>query len=159
MTYTYFTGFALPWQIKLVGAFFGLFGLIAFTLANYILGSILIILFLLIFTGHYGLTIDTGSKRYKEYISFLGLKNGKWKDYAELEYIFINTAQVSQKMYTPRTLNSSTFNFVEYNSWLKFGDETKVHLYKGKKKEKLMKKTERIASDIGVEVRDLSESH
>jgi hypothetical protein len=108
----------------------------------------------LILTAFEGTQIDPSSRTLREYYSFFFLKTGKEKKYASIEGIAIYRAKVSQKVFTSRTMNSSTFTHTEYNAYLKLYGDEKVFLVSDKNKVKLMEKARKIAGDLNTIVTD-----
>lgn len=115
--------------------------------------AILVPLGLLIVTAYEGTEIDTGARTFREYNSFLFIKSGKKVKYKTLEGVFIHRAKISQKMFSPRTMNSSTFTHVEYNAYLKT-DREKIFLMSGRNKMKLLEKVRSIAAALNTSVAD-----
>ena len=143
---------SFPWQIKLIGI---LFLIVAISvLANFWwLSLILAVLSLLILTGHSGTEINVSDKTFREYNSYLSIRRGDRLKYDEIERIFINSAKVSQKMYTAHTLNSSTFHSVVYNAYLKL-DGRKIFLTGRKDKAQLIRILKPVASALRTEITD-----
>lgn len=126
----------------------------AIVAVNYpIATAILVPLGLLIVTAYQGTEIDPGAKTFREYNSFLFIKSGKKIKYETLEGVFIHRAKISQKMFTPRTMNSSTFTHVEYNAYLKT-DREKIFLTSGRNKMKLLERVRSIAAALNTSVAD-----
>ena len=115
------SGKLFPFQFLVLGVVI-LFAGIAVVVPHAIIGCLLIIGSAMILTAHEGTEITPAAKTYREYNSVLFLKTGKPKKYKSIEKIFVNPVKRTQKMYTPRTLHSSTFSNVEYNAFLKFSD-------------------------------------
>lgn len=108
---------------------------------------------LLIVTAYEGTEIDTRARTFREYNSFLFIKSGKKIKFKTLEGVFIHRAKISQKMFSPRTMNSSTFTHVEYNAYLKT-DREKIFLMSGRNKMKLLEKVRSIAGVLKTPVAD-----
>lgn len=121
---------------------------------------ILILLGATVLTAYEGTEISPHTKTLREYNSFLFfLKKGNRRKYASIEKIFINSAKVSQRIYTAHTLNSSTFTNVEYNAWLKLGDGSKIFLASDRRKSRLLKRFEVIAKALNTELTDTTRQH
>jgi|SRR5687768_10323487 len=145
-------GKLFPFHFLILGGILLFAGVIV--AANYpIATAILVPLGLLIVTAYEGTEIDAGARTFREYNSFLFIKSGKKIKYKTLEGIFIHKAKVSQKMFSPRTMNSSTFTHVEYNAYLKT-DREKIFLMSGKNKMKLLEKVRSIAGVLNTPVAD-----
>jgi hypothetical protein len=144
---------SFPWQAKLLGAL-SLF--VAFSIAfNYWwMAVILAVVGLILLTGYSGTEIDTNDKTVREYTSYLFFRTGATEKYNEIEKVFINQANVSQKMYTAHTLNSSTFRFTLYNAYAKFGNGNKIFLTSRKDKTKLIEFLNPMVIALGVDLVD-----
>lgn len=130
-----------------------LFAGVILVIDNPIVGGILILLAVLIFTAYEGTEINPFSRTYREYNSFLFLRSGKPVKYASLEGIFIHRAKISQKIFTPRTMNSSTFTHIEYRAYLKTGNE-KILLIRGRNKMKILEQARDVADFLNTSVAD-----
>lgn len=107
-------------------------------------------------TGRYGVQIDVGKKKYREYISLFGFIRGKWVSYDSLEKIFINSGTESQTIYS-RTNQGYTMRNQVFRSFLKFDDGNKIALFKHKNKSVLRSKVDDMAQDLSIVVQDNSE--
>ena len=141
-----------PFQFQLLGAVF-LFVGIVFTLGSPYLATLLIAIGAFILTGYRGIQFDRSTKIYRAYNSFLFLKFGKWKEYGEVEKIFINSSKVSQKIYT-RINEGTTVRSVEYNAYLKVGDGTKEFLTNNRDKKTLFAKLDGLAEFFHLDIID-----
>jgi hypothetical protein len=145
-------GRLFPFHFLILGGILLFAGMIV--AVNYpIATAILVPMGLLIVTAYEGTEIDTGAKTFREYNSFLFIKTGKKEKYRTLEGIFIHRAKISQKMFSPRTMNSSTFTHVEYNAYLKT-DREKIFLMSGRNKMKLLKRVRGLADALNTPVAD-----
>jgi hypothetical protein len=144
---------SFPWQAKLLGI---LCMFVAFFLAisHWWLAAIIAVLGLILVTGYSGTEINPESKTFREYTSYLFLRKGATEKYNGIEKIFINEANVSQKMYSAHTLNSSTFRSVVYNVYLKFDDGKKIFLTNSKNKSRLLNNLHPVASALGIDLVD-----
>ena len=115
-----------PFQFQLFGVVLLIGGIASVPFYPYI-SPFLIIVALSIFTGYRGIQFNRATKLYRTYKSFLFLKFGKWKEYDAIEMIYVNSAMVSQKIYT-RVTEGITLRNVEYNAYLQFGNGTKEFL-------------------------------
>lgn len=146
---------SFPWQAKLVGALF-LVGGIAMVSTVWWLASVLIVCALLLLTGHSGTVFDRTKKTYREYNSYLFFRRGEDVAYNRVEKIFINSERLSQKVYTPHTLDSMTFHSVVYNAYLKFDNGRKIYLTTGRKKSALIGRLRPVAEFLQTTVHDYS---
>lgn len=129
----YFPDFLYLLGILLIptGLFFILY------LEDYFLGGMAILFGYLLFSAHYGFELDFKEKYYKEYISFLGVHFGSEKNYERINYIFINKNKTRQTFSS--RVNSTTIITYEYDAYIKFNDDIKVHLKSFGNKNKLIK--------------------
>ncbi|CAN5269055.1 hypothetical protein BH23BAC1_BH23BAC1_37440 [soil metagenome] len=151
--YKYYLGPYFPWQFSLLG---GIVLIIGLTLEYGLIFNLIIILIsLVIFTGHYGLEIDFTNKTFMSYASFLGIKSGKRKTFDAVEKIFINSRNIRETLHS-RSNYSGNFRYIEYKSFLKFSNGRKIGLISRKNKDKLLKQIRNIAKDLKAEIVDFS---
>lgn len=149
------SGRLFPFQFLVLG-FIILISGVAVVGPYMIIGIILIVAGAVILTAHEGTEIMPDTNSYREYNSILFIKTGKGKKYERIEKIFINPVRVSQKIYTAHTMNSSTFEDVEYNAYLKFSDGEKIFLLSGKNKNKIRNRLKAIADSLNIPLQDNS---
>ena len=147
------SGTLFPMPFLVLGAICFIAGAVVFV-NHPIIAIVLIVGGILILTSYEGTEIDPSSRTYREYNSFLFIKKGKAKNYQGIEKIFINSAKVSQRVYTAHTSASATFSNIEYNAYLKFKEGEKVFLLSGKDKTKLLKKLRDISRSLNTSVVD-----
>lgn len=117
--------------------------------------AFLLFLGAVVLTAHEGTDIDPNARTFREYNSFLFfIKTGKKLQYDSIEKIFVNSARVSQRLYTAHTSSSSVYTNVEYNAWLKLGDGRKVFLASGRNKARLLKRFKAVALALNTEFTD-----
>lgn len=140
-----------PIPYLLVGFMFLIVGLVA--LINLHLWA-----FLLIAPGVFVLTarrgVDFDRMSYREYDSFFYLKSGKWKKYSSVEKLCVNSSKVSQKISTMLTNNSTTYQNIEYDAYLKLEGEDKIYLVSEMGKDKLLKKLSSLAHFFQLRITD-----
>jgi hypothetical protein len=107
---------------------------------------------IVILTTRYGLRIDAANRSYQEYTWFLGFRRGEWQRYEEIKYLFLKTAKVS-RTYNSR-VQSSTISTIEFNGYLKFSEEEKIHLVHSVTKRKLLDSLIPIANGLGTTIVD-----
>lgn len=146
-------GMLFPLPFIILGSVF-IFAATLLFIDHPIIAGMLFVLGFLIVTAYEGTQVDPSARTYREYNSFLFLKTGKQVKYLTIEGIFIHKAKVSQKMFTPRTLNSSTFTHTEYNAYLKINGEQKIFLMSDRSKPKLLDKANAIAKLLNTAVAD-----
>ena len=142
-----------PIQFQFLGILLLLGGLAAAT-QNIYIGSILIILALMIFTGRDGVVFYPTQKLYKTYRSFLLFKFGKKQSYQTIENIFLNSGKYSQKIYTMHTSQHIEKRGVEYNVYVKLDEDYKIYLGHHKDKGKLVTRFRRIAEILQTPFQD-----
>ena len=128
---------SFPWQIRLLGALL-LLPALGVMASLWWLSILLVVLGIFLLTGYSGTEVDVSAKTFREYNSYLFIRAGEKRKYERIERIFINKAKVSQQMYTAHTNNSSTFQHIVYNAYLKVDDE-KIFLTRSKNKDKLIR--------------------
>jgi hypothetical protein len=110
---------------------------------------------LFVFTSFNGIEIDTVNKYYREYTAFFYfLRSGKKVKYLHIEKLYINRAKVTQRMYSARTTQSSTFSNTEYNAYIKFDNEEKIQLLNKRNKETLVRELQKVSDFLKVPVTD-----
>lgn len=143
-----------PSHFLLLGLIFTIVGLLLILFSPY-LAPLFLLLGGMILTGYRGVEFDRIQKKYREYNSFLFMKFGDWENYDKPEKIFINSVNVSQKIYTMVTTGTIIRN-VEYNAYMELGNGEKIYLISKKDKNRLYKKLSRIADFFQLEVIDYS---
>jgi len=146
-------GKLFPFQFLLLGVLLLIGGGLCLIL-HPIISIIAILAGIIILTAREGTEIDPASNTYREYNYFLLIKTGKWKKYPRIEKIFVNPVRVGQKIYTPHTLDSSTFSNTEFKAYLKFSDGVKVFLQSHKNKTRLLHKLSVVGNVLQVPVED-----
>jgi hypothetical protein len=120
-----------------------------------IVGAILLVAGVIILTTHYRLSIDHTKKQYAEYVFVLGLKTGmERKSFSSIDYVFIKKVRVSQTLNS--RASSTTIQKDQYDGFLKFSEDDKVHLMTFESKDKLQKKLRPIASQLNLRILDYS---
>lgn len=150
------TGTLFPFHFIALGASLLIGGIVVLTTGNMILALILLFIGAVMVTGYEGTEISPSSNTYREYKSFLFIKNGEVKRYDGIEKIFINSGKVSQKMNPPFTSRAATYTSTEYNAWLKFTDGNKIFLKSDRDKVRLMNKLRAPASSLNTTIADLT---
>lgn len=139
--------------------FFGLLLLVTGVILIFkllIVGAIIVLMIsVLIFTTHYHLSIDFNQKSYYDYVWLLGLKFGEKGTFESVEYIFIKKSKVSQTMNSRGS--STTIRKEEYDGYLKFSEENKIHLLTSDSKKQLLKKLSEIATKYSTKIFDYSD--
>jgi hypothetical protein len=141
-----------PFQFQLFGIVLLIGGIVSIPIYPYISPFLLILAFL-IFTGYQGIQFNPSAKLYRTYYSFLFLKFGKWQEYIEIKMIYINSVNVSQKIYT-RITEGTTLKTVEYKAYILFNNGIKEFLTSSKHKNKLQAKLAPIAEFTGLKIND-----
>lgn len=144
----YFSG-----TILFLGALLAVVG-IAVVINNTLLGVVLLVISLVIFTTHYRLKIDFDNKIFYDYLWILGLKNGDKGKFENIEYIFIKRSKVSQTMRL--RVASSTIQKEVYDGYLKFSEKDKIHLITKDSKKDLLEKLRMMSTALKVKIIDYS---
>lgn len=111
-----------------------------------------------IVTTHFRLAINHNQKIYTEYISLFGMKVSKEVSRFEvIEYIFIKKSRVSQNLNS--RASSTTIRKDQFDGYLKFSEDDKVHLFSFEDKSVLLKRLRPIARIINVRMIDYSVEH
>lgn len=121
-----------------------------------VIGAVILIGGIIIVSTHYRMKIDYSNKRYSEYIWLLGLKTGiEQKSFISPEYLFIKKTQVSQTLNS--RVSSTTIQKEQYDGFLKFSEDDKVHLMTYDNKKTILKKLREIASQLNLKVVDYAQ--
>ena len=131
-------GSLFPWPFLLI-AIIILIVALPLAIEKPFVATLLIAVSGFILTASEGTVINKESRTYVEYKSFFFIKSGKRKSYSEVEKIFINTSNTTQRLYTAHTTHSSIFSNCEFNAFLKFDNGVKVKLKSKRNKADLMK--------------------
>ena len=147
------SGLLFPLPFLFLGGGFVLAG-VGILGIHLLLAFILILVGLFIITSYEGTEINTRTGTYREYNSYFFLKRGEAKPFSGIEKIYINSAKVSQAVYTAHTTSSSTFTNTEYRAYIKFDGGERVLLLSGRNKKKLLARTKQIAESLNTSVHD-----
>jgi hypothetical protein len=103
------------------------FAAVAFFVAHfYWLGLIALVIGAVALTTRYGVEIDFNSKEYQEYFWILGLRQGKRFPFESIQYLFIKDFRMSETFNS--RVNSSTIIRDEFRGYVKFSEESKIHI-------------------------------
>lgn len=103
-----------------------------------------------------GIRVDLKSKTYQEYTWFLGIRFGKMESFNRIEYVFLKSNKVSQKM--SARLASTTVHSEVYDGFIRFSETDKVHVFRGKTKESVMQKLQDLSAKLQVDILDYSQA-
>lgn len=143
-----------PQMILILGVLLGVAGLALIVSLSFTSGIICIVLGTIILTTSYRLEIDFDKRSYKDYVWFLGIKNGKEKRFEQIEYLFVKKGKLSQQLHSRA---SSTIIIKDvFNGYLKFSEEEKIHLCTLESKSALVSKLKRMAGALRVKIVDYS---
>jgi hypothetical protein len=145
------TGSYFEWHMKIAGAVFILVG-IAWISQNLIGGALLIIAGLSTFLINYHFTIDTKEKVYQDGLTIFGLKLGRKNKYQSVEYLFLKTGKAS-RTYNSR-IQSSIITYLEFNGYIRFSEDKKVHLISAKAKQDAIDKLVPLSNFLNVQIVD-----
>lgn len=149
-TSNYFTGMPYVLGFVLVPIGFGLL----FS-PKFIVGAVILSAGVVMLTTHVRLTVDLKQKKYTEYISLVGLKLDKEiHSFEQLEYVFIKKKRVSQTLHS--RVSSNTIQKDQFDGYLKFSENDKVHLMTFDSRENLVKRLRPIATSLNTRIIDYS---
>ncbi|MBD1398087.1 hypothetical protein H9Q13_13000 [Pontibacter sp. JH31] len=104
---------------------------------------------------HYRTEFDLEHRTYREGIGFAGMTFGDKLPLPGFEFLFLKRNRYRQTMESRGSM--STFALEKYDGYLKLADGVKLHLLQRKDKGRAMAEMERIARELNVELRDLTE--
>jgi hypothetical protein len=141
--------FSIAWRMAgIILAFAGL----AIVFTSIFIGIPLVLVGVLIITTHYRLTVDFNRHTYRDYVWILGIKNGDKGHFEEIQYIYVTRSKVSQTLASRATQTS--FVRDEFNGYLKFSEQVKIHLGSDASKKDLINTMQNIASKLKCKVVD-----
>lgn len=103
-----------------------------------------------------GIEFYKDQRSYREYFTLFFIRFGKLQPYHGVEKVFINSGQVSQRVYTAHTTTSAVFSNVQYRGFVKFSDGTKLLLARSKKKSSIEEVLQKVASYLNAAMMDHS---
>jgi hypothetical protein len=148
------TAVFFPRRIVFTGVLL-VFAVLLSVLKSLVLGLIIFLACVIIYTTHYRLRIDYTKKIFFDYVWILGLKNGDHGKFERIEYLFIKKSRVSQKM--NHIVGSATLQKEIYDGYVKFSDQEKIHLMTKASKNVLLEKLRVISDKLKVRIIDYSE--
>ncbi len=122
---------------------------------NLVVGIIMLLLCLTVFTSHYRLRLDFANKSFYDYLWILGIRSGDKGQFDRVEYLFIKKSTVSQRMQV--RVASTTMQKEVYDGYLRFSEQGKVHLATHDSKKRLVTKLRKISELLNVKILDYSE--
>ncbi|MCX2742773.1 hypothetical protein OO013_02785 [Mangrovivirga sp. M17] len=125
-----------------------LFGILALLKGNLILLLILLLLSALVLTTKYGFSLDLENNIYHDYILLFGFKIGKKQVYEEIDCIFYKINSSLEKRSDFSTANSSITRKIDFDAYIRFSDNRKVHLGSFKNEGSLIKKIKPYAESL-----------
>lgn len=123
-------------------------------LVNLVFGIIMVIGGVLVITTQYRIAIDLANKTYFDYVRVFGIKNGESGKFESIQYVYITKTKVSQTLASRATQTS--FVRDEYNGYLKFSEDKKIHLRSDASKERLTNAMQHIAMRLNCQLVDYS---
>lgn len=141
-------GYYFPVTVIFLGMIMLIAGL--FLLLNYILiGILLILVSLIIFTARYRLEINLTNQSYHDYLWIAGIKKGEKGKFGSIEKLFINKNKYRQTVNS--RVSSITKYGTEYNGYIKF-DVADIHLLSSDNKAKVLHKLESIRKKLSNDI-------
>jgi hypothetical protein len=138
-----------PFQFIILGVGLIITGMISMGLQP-LPGVGLMILGLIFTTTHYRLQIDTGLKKYKEYLWLLGYQRGETLAYHQMDHIYINKVDMSSGYGFVTRINVTD---TMYKAFLQFSDADPIFLGESKKEQGILTKANEISTTLGLTVR------
>jgi hypothetical protein len=145
------TGSYFEWHIKLVGVFFVLAG-VAWISQNLIGGIFIIVAGLSTFFTHYHFIIDVEKKVYNDGVTIFGLRLGRTNTYENVEYLFVKPQKVTRTYHS--RIQSATIKDIEFNGYVRFSENEKIHLVAAKTKQEVIDKLVPLSNYIKVQIVD-----
>lgn len=116
-------------------------------------GLILLLAGITVLTSHFRLSVDLNKMIYTEYISLLGMKVSKeLHRFDEIQYLFVKKSKVSQNMNS--RVSTHTIQKEQFNGYLKFSENDKVHLMTYDSKNAIIKRMRPIATLLSTKLID-----
>jgi hypothetical protein len=114
----------------------------------------LILLFaaIVIATTHHRFDVDMARKQYIDCVWILGFRRGELKSFDQIEYLFIKPIRVSQTMQL--RVASSTIDKEQFDAFIRFSEEHKVHLFTADSKSSVLKKLAPISKALNTIIVD-----
>ena len=143
-----------PSNVKIIGILLLLGGLMSFAIDNMIGSIVMLMIAFVIFTTKYGIEIDLDNKTYKDYLMFFGYKKGDSINFHYIDSLYMTKGSKTTTMQLRGAKTTITKD--EYNAYLKFSEDEKVHLLSSEKKEEVEKLLKQISKDTNIEMEDYS---
>jgi len=129
-------------------------GLVVFTFGYFLPSLIFLFLSMFIFITKYGIEIDLQNKTYLEYLLLFGYKKGVLNSFQTIESIYITGGNKTTKMHLRG--HASYLTKKEYNAYIKFSEDEKIHLMDSEKKAEVEKLLKQMSKDLSVDCFDYS---
>ena len=120
-----------------------------------LVGLLIPLISIIIFSTHYRLKIDFDNKVFHDYLWILGIKHGEKGQFDNIEYLFIKRSKVSQTMQLKAA--STTIHRDVYDGYLRFSETNKIHLMTEDDKSELIRKLKVISEKLNSKIFDYSE--
>lgn len=155
MKVDYRTQYYFPRNVVTLGHAMIFLGAVVLTLIHWIAGVVMIGTGLLIVSVNYGIVIDSDKKWYNDYLFILGANLGKRTPYEAIEYLMISDTHKPEEL--PKKASRGHMAQHVFSGYIKFSDQEGVHLLSSRKKQKVMHFLQKLANELNLEIRDLSE--
>ncbi|NMM48557.1 hypothetical protein [Marinigracilibium pacificum] len=150
-TGTYFS------EVRIIGfIIFGLFGVIAILKSNLIIGFVLLLFSAIFISSKKGFSIDLDNNIYQDFIWLLGFKIGKKHSFEELDCIFYKTNSRIESRSDYSTANTVSNRKVEYDAYIRFSNNNKIHLGSYKNEKQLLDIVEPFAKSLNTRLINLN---
>ncbi|MFY0625358.1 MAG: hypothetical protein JXR07_03615 [Reichenbachiella sp.] len=154
MKVDYRTQYYFPKHIVTFGHVLIFMGAVVMTLVHWIAGAVLVTIGLLTVSLNFGLAIDTTKKVYHDYLFVLGVNTGKKRPYERIEYLYVTESKKTTIMQSRGS--KSEISHHEFNGYIKFSEDEKVHLLSSRKKQKVMHFLEKMSAELDLDIKDFS---
>lgn len=144
-------------NIKFMGILLLLSGLVTFASNSYIISLILLIACYVIFTTKYGIEINLEKNVYLDYITIFGFKKGKNIKFQSIEYLYMTKGKKTITMQLRAVKNTITLD--EYNGYIKFSRDNKIHLFSSTKKKKAECLLRQMSNDLNTTFEDYTQEN
>jgi|SRR5690606_731817 hypothetical protein len=146
-------GMLFPFPFRIFGAVFILTGLLM-TAIEPVPSVLLMLVGLGVVTAYEGTEIDTSRNTFREYYSFLMIRNGARKSFVGIDRVFICASSMNEQIPMATFWWSRKSDRVEYNAYVQFSDGTRVFLFSNERKHVVIERLNRIGSLLHVRVSD-----
>ncbi len=128
---------------------------ISFVTTYWWLSLIIIIVGVIFISTHYGFEIDLEDNIYKDYVWFLGYKNGIREPYKNINYFYITNTNYTQT-YGPTAVRYQSSG-TSYTGYLKLDENNNIFLVESNSKQEVVNKLRMFSEHLRIEIKDATE--